>query len=104
MIMNVLLIFVLEINVFLQICFRDSWAGSGEIFRRIRTFFKYSSILFLMEKRGINFFKKKKGIASEALPWILIAIAILAILLITIFVLKDKGFVLIDRIKEMFRI
>lgn len=57
-----------------------------------------------MGKKMSCYFCEKKGIASEALPWILIAIAILAILLITIFILKDKGFVLIDRIKEIFRV
>jgi len=44
---------------------------------------------------------KKRGIISGYLPWILIAIAILAILMITIFLLKDKGISLIDRIKDL---
>jgi len=48
--------------------------------------------------------KNKRGIASEALPWILISIAILVILMITIFVLKDKGINLIDKLKGVFRI
>ncbi len=46
---------------------------------------------------------KKKGIASEYLPWILIAIAILAIVLISIFVLKGTGISIIDKIKSLFR-
>jgi len=50
-------------------------------------------------KRVIN----KKGIISEYLPWILIAVAVLVILMIAIFVLKEKGFSLIDQIKDLFR-
>jgi len=49
-------------------------------------------------KRVIN----KKGIISEYLPWILIAVAVLVILMIAIFVLKEKGFSLIDQIKDLF--
>lgn len=47
---------------------------------------------------------KKKGVISEYLPWLLIAVAILAIVMITVFLLKEKGFSLIDRIKDLFRI
>jgi len=50
-------------------------------------------------KKRIN----KKGIVSDYLPWLLIAIAILAILLIFFAVLKDKGVGLIDKIKDLFR-
>ena len=49
-------------------------------------------------KRG----KNKKGIISEYLPWMLIAIAILAILMITLFILKGKGVSMIDKIKDLF--
>ena len=50
-----------------------------------------------------NIFRgKKRGIASEYLPWLLIAIAVLAIVMITIFLLKDKGISLIDKIKGLF--
>jgi hypothetical protein len=56
-----------------------------------------------MIKEVFNFKKKKKGIASEALPWILISIAVLAILLLTIFILKGKGVSLIEKIKDLFR-
>ncbi len=45
---------------------------------------------------------KKKGVVSEYLPWILIALAVLAIVLVGIFVLKGKGLGLIDLIKDMF--
>jgi hypothetical protein len=44
----------------------------------------------------------KRGIVSEYLPWILIAVALLVILMISIFVLKDKGFAILDKIKLLF--
>ncbi|MBU4069725.1 MAG: hypothetical protein KJ646_01975 [Nanoarchaeota archaeon] len=47
---------------------------------------------------------RKKGVISEYLPWILIAIAVLTIIVISIFLLKEKGFTLIDQIKNLFRI
>ena len=47
--------------------------------------------------------KRKSGIISEYLPWILIAVAVLAILMITIFLLKDQGISLIEKIKDLFR-
>jgi len=43
-----------------------------------------------------------RGIISEYLPWILISIAVLAVVLISIFLLKGKGFSLIDKIKDLF--
>jgi len=46
---------------------------------------------------------KKKGVISEYLPWLMIAVAVLAILMITILLLKDKGVSLIDSIKNLFR-
>ncbi len=45
----------------------------------------------------------KRGIVSEALPWILIAIALLAIMMVSILLFKDKGVSAIDSIKNMFR-
>ncbi|MEK6741723.1 MAG: hypothetical protein AABX68_00885 [Nanoarchaeota archaeon] len=50
-----------------------------------------------MKKRDI------KAIISDYLPWLLMAVAILVILMITIFVLKGKGVSLIDNIKSIFR-
>jgi len=44
-----------------------------------------------------------KGIVSEYLPWILIALAILAIILIAAFLMKGKGFEFIDQLKNLFR-
>ncbi len=43
--------------------------------------------------------RNKRGIVSEFLPWLLIAIAVLVILMITIFILKGQGISLIDKIK-----
>ena len=45
---------------------------------------------------------KKRGIITEYLPWLLIGLAVLAILMITIFMLKGKGLSLIDQIKDLF--
>lgn len=47
--------------------------------------------------------RDKKGIVSEYLPWLLIAIAVLAIVMISIFLLKGKGFEFIDNLKNIFR-
>jgi len=44
----------------------------------------------------------KRGVVSEYLPWLLIAIAVLAIVMISIFLLKGKGFEFIDQIKNIF--
>jgi hypothetical protein len=46
--------------------------------------------------------KNRKGVISEYLPWILIALAVLAILLISAFLMKGKGFEFIDQIKNLF--
>jgi len=46
---------------------------------------------------------KKRGVISEYLPWILIAIAVLALIMISIFLLKEKGVSLIDQIKNLFK-
>lgn len=45
----------------------------------------------------------KRGIVMEYLPWLLIALAVLTILALTIFLLKEKGTSLIDQIKNLFR-
>lgn len=44
----------------------------------------------------------KRGIVTEYLPWLLIAIAVLVIIVIAIFFMKKAGFSLIDRIKDLF--
>jgi len=45
----------------------------------------------------------KKGIVTEYIPWLLIALAVLAIIVITIFLLKEKGISIIDSIKNLFK-
>jgi hypothetical protein len=50
------------------------------------------------KKRG-----KKGSAVSDMLPWIIIAVAILVILMVTIFVLKGNGTNLINQIKNLFR-
>ena len=40
---------------------------------------------------------------AEYLPWLLISVAVLAIVMITIFVLRGKGISMIDQIKNLFR-
>jgi hypothetical protein len=45
--------------------------------------------------------KSNRGIVSDYLPWVLIAVAVVAIVTISILLLKDKGIILIDRIKSL---
>jgi hypothetical protein len=47
--------------------------------------------------------KNKRGIITEYLPWLLIALAVLAIVIILIFTLKGQGVSLIDKIKDILR-
>ncbi len=43
----------------------------------------------------------KRGIVSEYLPWVLIAVAVLAILSISIFILRDSGSSLVDSLRRI---
>ena len=45
----------------------------------------------------------KKGIATEYLIWLLISLAVLVVLMITIFIIKGEGVSLIEKIKALFR-
>lgn len=45
----------------------------------------------------------KRGIINEYLPWLLLAIAVLAIIVIAIVSMKESGVSLIDQIKNLFR-
>jgi len=46
---------------------------------------------------------KKRGSAiSDLLPWLIIALAVLAILMISIFIMRGKGIEFIDQIKNFF--
>jgi hypothetical protein len=47
--------------------------------------------------------KKKKAIASEYLPWIIIAVLVLVIVLFSIMNHRDDGIRFIDQIKNLFR-
>lgn len=47
--------------------------------------------------------RDKKAVISEYLPWLLIALVILVIVLISAFFLKDQGVSLIDKLKNLFR-
>jgi|WetSurMetagenome_2_1015567.scaffolds.fasta_scaffold131024_2 hypothetical protein len=60
------------------------------------TFINLELLFFIMRLNN-------KGIVSEYLPWILIALAILAIILIAAFLMKGKGFEFIDQLKNLFR-
>jgi uncharacterized protein YoxC len=46
---------------------------------------------------------RKKGIVSEYLPWLLIAIAFLVLMMFAIFFLREGSFHLIDKIKGFFK-
>ncbi len=47
--------------------------------------------------------KGKRGLVQSYLVWILIALAFLAIMIVLIFILKEKGFDLVEKIKNIFR-
>jgi len=53
--------------------------------------------------KRLNYFKNKKAIVSNYLIWLLIGMAILAIVMITMFMLKGKGISIIDKIKNLLR-
>ncbi len=54
-----------------------------------------------MKKRGEK--KNKKGIVSEYLPWIIIAVLVLVIVFFAIVDFKNTGNGFIDQIKNLFR-
>jgi hypothetical protein len=45
----------------------------------------------------------KKGVVTDYLPWLVIGIAVLAIVMVTIFLLREKGISLLEQIKNLFR-
>ncbi len=47
--------------------------------------------------------ENKRGVVSEYLPWILIALVLLVLVMISIFFLKEQGVSLMDQIKNIFR-
>lgn len=50
-------------------------------------------------KRG----KNKKGVIADYIPWIVIAVIVLTLIMISIFYLKGQGFSLIDKLKNLGR-
>lgn len=48
-------------------------------------------------KRGLV--KNVKAVVADYLPWILIAVAVLVILMISLFVMKNTGVSFIDKLK-----
>lgn len=44
---------------------------------------------------------RKRGIITDYLPWLIIALAILGVLMVAIFVLREKGISLIDNAKNI---
>jgi len=53
-------------------------------------------------KRQCFFWKNRRGIVADYLSRLLIAIAVLVILMISIFILRGQGISLIDKIKDIF--
>ena len=51
-----------------------------------------------MTKRGDS-----KGIVMDYLPWLIIGHLVLALVMVSIFFLKEKGISIIDSIKNIFR-
>jgi len=46
---------------------------------------------------------RKKGVVADYLPWIIIGLIVLAVVLISVFLLREKGFSIIDRFKILGR-
>lgn len=44
---------------------------------------------------------KNQGVVADYLPWLLIGLAVLALVMASIFVMKGQGFSLIDKIKDL---
>lgn len=51
----------------------------------------------------MEFYGRKRGIVDSYLPWLLIGLAVLAIVMITISLLKSEGSSLIGGLKDTFR-
>lgn len=47
--------------------------------------------------------KKKRGMISDYLGWLILALLVLALFLLADWIIKDKGFAIIDNIKQLFR-
>jgi len=76
----------------------------SKFFNEVRKFWHHEiSDCTYVQKQGRRF-RGKGGIVSDYLPWLLIGIAVLAIVMISIFLLKGKGISLIDQIKDLIRL
>ncbi len=51
----------------------------------------------MKRKRG------KKGVVADYLPWIILAVVLLGVMMLAIFAMKEKGFSLIDQLKNLFK-
>lgn len=58
-----------------------------------------------MKKRGSKKKCKKniKGVATEYLPWLIIAVIVLVIVFLAIMSFRESGIGFIDKIKDIFR-
>ena len=45
---------------------------------------------------------RKSGVVSEYLPWLLIGIIVLVIIMIAVFLFKEKGLEIINSLKNLF--
>ena len=63
----------------------------------------FHKLKFKINRKNFNKMKGKRGIALENLSWWLIGLAVLAVILIVIFLLKDKLVGMIPFIKNIFR-
>lgn len=45
---------------------------------------------------------KKRGVIADYIPWIIIAVIVLTLLMLSIFLLRGKGIGMIDKIKNLF--
>lgn len=67
-------------------------------------FYKVVCLIVYMKKEVVKFFaKNRKAIVTDYLPWLIIGLAVLAIVFIAILLLKDKGVSFIDYVKDLFR-
>ncbi len=47
--------------------------------------------------------ENKRGIIADYLPWIILAVVVLGVVMLSLFIMKEKGFSLIDNLKGIFK-
>lgn len=57
----------------------------------------------LMFDKFRKFSKSKKGIVMDYLPWLILGLLVLAVVMASIFLFKEKGVSFIDKIKDLIR-